>query len=210
MPDQPAGPAPRQFGNVGIFLLREHRAAGGVGIGQLDEAELVARPQHDLLPEPGKVHGEQGQIKEGLGHEIPVGHGVQGVLESGCEAELGRYPVGVEGERRASQGAGAERRNVEAAPGGHQTVHVAGEGPTVGEQMVGQQHRLGPLEVRVAGEIDILGRRGPAPGGPAGDPGSDRRQPAAPAWRTAADRWRPDRCGFGRCGAGPPPRRRSR
>ena len=159
MADHPTRLAPRQFGDVGVFLLGQHRAARGVGVGELDEAELVARPQHDFLPEPGEVHAEQGQIEEGFGHEIPVGHGVQRVLESSCEAELGRHPVGVERQRRSGQRPGPERRDVEAAAGGHQPVDVAGERPTVGQEMVGEENRLGPLQVRVAGQIDVLGLR---------------------------------------------------
>jgi hypothetical protein len=96
-----------------------------------------------------------------LGHEVPVGHGVEAVLETTAEAELGGHPVRVEGQRRAGQGAGAQRRHVEPGPAAHQAVDVAGQRPPVGQQVVGQQHGLGPLEVGVAGQVDVAGLLGP-------------------------------------------------
>ena len=54
--DQPPGLAPRQLGDVGVLLLRQHRRAGAVRVGEAQEAELLARPQHDLLAEARQVH----------------------------------------------------------------------------------------------------------------------------------------------------------
>ena len=133
----------------------------------MQEPELLGRPQHDLLAQAGQVDAEQGEVEERLGHEVAVGDGVEGVVEPGREAQLGRHPVGVEGQRRARQGAGAERRHVQASACAGQAVDVPGQRPAVGQQVVGQQDRLGPLEVRVAGQVGVA--RLPAPG-PAGPP----------------------------------------
>ncbi len=99
-----------QLGHVGVLLLRQHRAAGGVRVVERAEAELLGRPEHDLLPHPGQVHAEQGDVEEGLRHEVAVGHRVEGVLEAAVEAELRRDVVGVERQRRPGQRARTERR----------------------------------------------------------------------------------------------------
>ena len=96
------------------------------------------------------MDAEQGQVEEGLGHEVAVGDGVEGVLEAAGEAEVGGHAVGVERQRRAGQRPGPEGAHVEADDGVQQPVDVAGEGPAVGQEVVGEQHRLGPLQVGVA------------------------------------------------------------
>src|SRR2546429_7353693 len=40
-------------------ILGQHRAAGGVGVGQLEEAELLGGPQDHLLAEAGEVRSEE-------------------------------------------------------------------------------------------------------------------------------------------------------
>ena len=72
----------------------------------------------------------------------------------------------------------------------------------MGQQVVGQQHRLGPLQVGVA----RAGRCPPASVGPGQQDvlqADDLRGPvrSAPAWRTGGGRWRSGRCGCDRCGA---------
>src|SRR3546814_1687106 len=91
------------------------------------EAELVARPEHDLLADARQVDAEQGEREERLGDEVSVGDGVEAVLEAAGEAEVGGDAVGVERDRRARQGASAERRHVGAATGVDDAVDVRSE-----------------------------------------------------------------------------------
>ena len=107
------------------------------------------------------MDAHEGQVEQGLGHEVPVRDGVQAVGEDGAEAEVGRRGGRVERKRRAGQGAGAERGHVETGDRGHQAVDVAGQRPAVGQQVVRQQHGLGPLEVGVAGKVGVAGGPGP-------------------------------------------------
>ncbi len=97
------------------------------------------------------MHAEQGEAEERLGHEVSVGRGVEAVLEPAGEAQIGRRGVGIEGQGRACQRTGAQRRDVEPATAVEQAVDVARERPQVGQEMVGEQHGLGPLQVGVAG-----------------------------------------------------------
>ena len=50
-----AGLAADQLRHVGIFFLRHHRAAGAITVGQFDEAELLARPQYQLVGKPAQM-----------------------------------------------------------------------------------------------------------------------------------------------------------
>ena len=104
---------------------------------------------------PREVHPEQGQVEQRLGHEVAVGHRIERVLEAAVEPELGRDVVGVERQRGTGERAGAEGRGVEAVDGGEHPVDVAGERPPVRQQVVRQQHGLGPLQVGVAGEVHV-------------------------------------------------------
>ena len=103
MADEAAGFAPGQLRDVRVLLLGQHGAAGGVRVAQPAEAELFARPQHDLLADARQVHPEQGQIEQRLGHEVAVGDRVEGVLEASGEPQLGGHAVRVEFEGRAGQ-----------------------------------------------------------------------------------------------------------
>ena len=86
-------------------------------------------------------------------------HRVERVLEAAVEAELGRDEVGVERQGRPGERARAERRDVQPVHGGQEPVDVARERPAVRQQVMRQQHRLRPLHVGVAGQVDVAGLR---------------------------------------------------
>ena len=163
MTDQPARLAPGQLGHVGVLLLRQHRAARGVGVVERAEAELLGGPQHQLLAQAREVHAEQRDVEQRLGHEVAVRDGIERVLEAAVEAELRRHEVGVEREGRTGERARTQGRDVEPVHRHQDPVHVPGQGPAMGQQVMGQQDRLGPLQVGVAGQVDV--RRVPGPVG---------------------------------------------
>ena len=110
--DEPAGLAPRQLGDVGVLLLREHRRTGAVGVGEAQEAELLAGPQHDLFAEPRQVHLRERGHEQRLGDEVAVGHRVERVVEPLGEPEVDGGGVGIEGQARPGERTGTERRHV--------------------------------------------------------------------------------------------------
>ena len=82
--DQMAGDPRRlgaqQLGGVGVLLLGHDRGARRPRVGHLAEAELLARPQHDLGAEPREVGGAGGGGGEVVEHEVAVRDGVDRVL----------------------------------------------------------------------------------------------------------------------------------
>jgi hypothetical protein len=78
--DDAAGFAAREFGDIGIFLLRHQRRAGGVGIGELDEVKFRTGPENQILGQPRKMHGQQRGGGTKFNGEIAVADGVHGIL----------------------------------------------------------------------------------------------------------------------------------
>ena len=151
-PDLPA----RQFGHVGVLLLREHRAAGGEGVVEDREPELLARPDHQFLAHAREMDTEEREVEEGLGHEVPVGDRVHRILEARRRnPRSSATPSGSSGSDDPASAPGTERRDVDPVERVEQPVDVAGERPPVGEQVVREQDGLGTLQVGVAGKVDV-------------------------------------------------------
>jgi hypothetical protein len=109
-----AGLAARQFGHVGVLLLRHDRAAGGEAVGDLDEAEVLAHPQDQLFGQAADVHhGQRGGGAE-LDGEVAVAHRVQAVLAHAVHAQGARHALAVQRVAGAGQRGGAQRQAVDA------------------------------------------------------------------------------------------------
>ena len=117
---------------------------------------------------------------------------------------------GSRGSEEPARAPAPSGRDVEALDGGHQPVDVAGQSPAVGQQMVGQQDRLGPLQVGVARQVGVTRLLGPAEQHLLEARGPRWPPPAASDGSTAAGRSPPGRCGSARCGAWPRRRRPAR
>ena len=157
------GLAAHQLRHVRVLLLRHHRAAGREGVGQLDEAELLGRPQHELLGKAGEMHGRDRRGGQELDRRVAVRDRVHAVGRDAREAELARDEAPIEGEACARQRAGAERQLVGARAAVAEARPVARQHLVIGEQVVREEDRLRALEVRVAGEERVAmaaGERG--------------------------------------------------
>ena len=148
-PRHPSRLPPHQLRHVGVLLLWHHRAPGREGVGQLEEAELVRRPEDEVLGESGEMHRGDGCGSQELDRRIAIGHRVDAVLADAREAQLTRQELPVEGKSRARERAGAERELVAALPAVAEACPITGEHLAIGEQVVGEEDRLGSLEVGV-------------------------------------------------------------
>ncbi len=209
--DEPAGLAAGQLGDVGVLLLRHDRRPGRPGVVEARPAELGRRPEHDLLPQPGEVDAEQRGGEAELRGEVAVADRVDRVVRGPVEAELGGDRVGVQRQRRAGERAGAEGLTAARLSQSCSRSTSRASGVRVREQLVGDEHRLGVLQVRHAGRGDVRRTRSAEP-----EQRELQRRRAPPRARgrgaagTAAGRWRPGRCGCGRPAACRPARRASR
>ena len=96
--DEAARLAPGQLGDIGILLLRHDARPGGVGIIESNETELLGRPEHDLLGDPGDVNSGHRADKGELRGEVATGRAVDGVLDGSGEAEVRGDLLGVQAE----------------------------------------------------------------------------------------------------------------
>ncbi len=143
--------APDQLGDVGILLLGHDRRAGGERVGELDEAELRGGPQGQIGGEPGAVHAEHGRGGEELDDIVAIGHRVHAVRAGRGEAEIAGEGLAVDDEGRPGQRRRSQRHDVDAPAAVREALTVAIEHGHVGEEVVGEEHGLGPLQVGVAG-----------------------------------------------------------
>ncbi len=117
---------------------------------QPDEPDLARHPEDDVLREPGQVDADlRGDVGE-LGHHIPCARRVDRVGKRVAEAELRGDRARVEAECAAREGARAVRRAGRAGAPVAQALQVAHERPGVRHQVVGQEDRLGVLQVRAS------------------------------------------------------------
>ncbi len=101
------------------------------------------------------MHSDHRDGREHFAGEIAVAHGVHAVLRDRGEPEFARDEFAVEIDGRARNGAGAERHHVDAFAGVVEAVAIALKHLDVSEQMMGEQHRLRALEMRVAGNDHV-------------------------------------------------------
>ena len=89
--DEPTGLPSCQLGDVGILLLREHRAARRVGVGETrrNRTPRSSRSTHSS-PRRDRCTPKRAQVEHRLGHEVAVARDVEAVLEHRRETEFGR------------------------------------------------------------------------------------------------------------------------
>ena len=159
--DDPPGLASGEFGDVGVLLLRHERGTRRVGIRNADEAELGRGPQDEVFGEAAEVNGDQRCGSAEFDEEVPVGDGVHGILrDAGAAFRIGKtqqrgHQLAVEGQCAAGNGPRSKRTDVQSSKGVRQTAGVTVEHLDVGQAMVGEEDRLGPLQVRVTGDDDL-------------------------------------------------------
>ena len=156
MADDAAGLAARQLGHVGVLLLRHDRRAGAEAVGELDEAEVLAHPEHQLLAEARDVHHAQAGRGGELDREVAVADRVDAVAADLGHAERLGHHLAVERVAGAGERGGAERQAIGAGVDLGHALGVAREHLDVGQQVMRERHRLGHLQVGEAGQ-DGLG-----------------------------------------------------
>ncbi len=101
------------------------------------------------------MHAQLSGERQVVHQRVTTAHGVHAVGGDSCKAQLGRGGVAVDGEPAAGKCAtaqGALPRRIEGEP---QAAVVAVEHPGIGQQVVGQAHRLRALQVGVAGHEGV-------------------------------------------------------
>ena len=95
------------------------------------------------------MHGQKRKSADELEDEIAIAGSVDAVGGRSIEAQLFGHGSAVERECRSSDGAGAQRRNIQAFAAVSQTVGVTQEHFDIGQQPVRDQHRLRALQMSV-------------------------------------------------------------
>ena len=104
----------------------------------------------------GRADGRRMQVVE---REVAVGDGVDRVLREPVEAEISRRLDPVQLPVQPRQSARPEGHRPGRGGGGGEAVGVAAQHPEPGEEVVAEGHRLGSLQVGVAGKspVGVLG-----------------------------------------------------
>ena len=160
--EHPAGLAAYQLRHVGVLLLRHDRGAGAEAVGQVDELELRAGPQHQLFREARQVHHRQAGGGAEFDGEVAVGDAVQGVTANRVEAQQLAGDLALDRVGGAGQGRRAERHAVDPLAAVDQALVVAAEHLEPGQQVVAEGHRLGGLQVGETGHDGVGFRFGQA------------------------------------------------
>ena len=142
--------------HIRVFLLRHDGRARGVRVVELNEFKLPAAPGDDLLAEPAQVHHENGCGRQEFQRVVPVGYAVERVSHRSVKAERRGSLKAVDGIRRSSQRAGAQRTLVHALLTVFEPCDIAREHARVGQKMLRKRDRLRPLQMRVAGHDGLL------------------------------------------------------
>ncbi len=123
---------------------------------------------------------DQASAGQGLEHEVPVRNRVHAVGEHAGKSQVLGHGRGVQGIGGPGQGRGAERGDPDALLGVGQALHIALEHPGVGQEVLGQGHGLGGLEMGAPGQERVLVLRGALQehGGQLGQAGAPGRGPA--------------------------------
>ena len=127
---------PQQLGGIRILLLGHDRGARAPFVGQFAEAELGARPQHQLRAQPRQMGRVRGGGREVVEHEVSPRHRVDGVRRHLTEPQLARHLAAVGVEVHARQRTRPERQARALALGVREPVAVAREHPEVRQQVV--------------------------------------------------------------------------
>ena len=160
--DQPTGLAPSQFGDIRVLLLRHDRTSARPRVMQSDIAEFRCAPENYVLSQPRDVHSDHGQHEGGLGGEVPRGRGVDRIVRSRSETQVRGDGVGIQAQRGPGQRTGTVRRYRGPVVEVGDPIHIAQQRVHMRQQMMRQQHRLGGLQVCLAGHdrARVRGRLG--------------------------------------------------
>ena len=179
---------------VRVLLLRHQRARAAVRVGELDEAELLARVDLEVLAELALVGRGDRERREQLEVHVGLPGGVLRVLDERLAAEQLGEPRAVERPARAGAAAGAGDAGAERARASWRgALGVAQRRVGIREEQVADGRRLGRLEVRVVGRergraCRGRGARAPRPGRRARRAGRGRRCGRSAAGRPGTPR----------------------
>ena len=140
--------AARQLGHVGVALLRHHARARRVGVVHADEAELLRRPQHDLLGQPREVQRGREAGRQELDREVAVDTASIELSNDAGEPSAAAVASGSSPsvEPASAPAPSAETSARAPAPS---SVRVARERECVRQQVMAERHRLRALQMGV-------------------------------------------------------------
>ncbi len=142
---------PDEFRHIGVLFLGHDAAAGGKGIVQLDKGKFLGGPENQLLTETAQVLHEDGRRRQEFEDKIPVADGIDAVSVAGGKAQLGRRISPVDGKGGSRQGPGPQGGAVGPASAIPEPLPVPLQHLEIGQEMVGKEDGLGPLQVGIAG-----------------------------------------------------------